>query len=166
MLDCPPRGSLSTLMPSLTQHRPFDAPLRSSLNFNKGISSQFGNGPMETNRVSHSARCEQPGGFHGPKEEFNGAVAVVSCLTFERETTTMRITTITLAIAFALPITFALARGGMHIGSHVTRPFANPVGMGRIAREPRNMSGNMPGPIAHDPSGSTLTGAAMNRTSG
>jgi hypothetical protein len=78
----------------------------------------------------------------------------------------MRVTTIALAIAFALPSSFALARGGMHIGSEVTRPFANPVGMGRIAREPRNISGNTLGPIAHDPSGSTLTGSAMNRTAG
>jgi hypothetical protein len=78
----------------------------------------------------------------------------------------MKVTTIALAIAFALPSSFALARGGMHIGSEVTRPFANPVGMGRIAREPRNISGNTLGPIAHDPSGSRMTGAAMNRTSG
>ena len=78
----------------------------------------------------------------------------------------MKVTTILLAIAFVLPSSFALARGGMHIGSSVTRPFANPVGMGRIAREPRNISGNTLGPIAHDPSGSTLTGAAMNRAAG
>ena len=78
----------------------------------------------------------------------------------------MTLTTIALALAFALPNSFALARSGMHIGSYVTRPFANPVGMGRIAREPRNISGNTLGPIAHDPSGSTLTGSAMNRISG
>jgi hypothetical protein len=78
----------------------------------------------------------------------------------------MKITTIVLAIAFALPSTLALARGGMHFGSQSTHLFANPVGTGRIAREPRNISGNMFGPIAHDPSGSTLTGAAMNRTGG
>jgi hypothetical protein len=34
----------------------------------------------------------------------------------------MKLTTIALAIAFAVPSTFALARGGMSIGSHVTRP--------------------------------------------
>ncbi len=78
----------------------------------------------------------------------------------------MKVTTIALAIAFALPSTYALARGGMHIGSEVTRPFANPVGMGRIAREPRNISGNALAPIANDPSGSTLTGSAMSRTAG
>jgi hypothetical protein len=38
----------------------------------------------------------------------------------------MKYTTIALALAFAIPSTFALARGGMHIGSHVTRPFASP----------------------------------------
>src|SRR5256885_12413497 len=49
----------------------------------------------------------------------------------------MKLTTIALAIAFTLPSTFALARGGMHIGSHVTRPFASAVGTGRIAAMPR-----------------------------
>jgi hypothetical protein len=78
----------------------------------------------------------------------------------------MKLTTIALALAFALPSSFALARGGMHIGSHVTRPFASSVGMGRIAREPRNISGNALMPAAHDPSGSTLTGSAINRTAG
>jgi hypothetical protein len=34
----------------------------------------------------------------------------------------MRLTTIALAIAFALPTTFALA-GPMNLGSQVTRPF-------------------------------------------
>ena len=77
----------------------------------------------------------------------------------------MKLTTIALAIAFALPSSFALARGGMHIGSS-THLFANPVGTGRIANRPRNISGNTFAPIAHDPSGSTLTGAAMNRTGG
>jgi hypothetical protein len=79
----------------------------------------------------------------------------------------MKLTTIALAIAFTLPSTFALARGGMgrggmSIGSHVTRPFA--VGAaGRIATRPRNFSGNTLAPIANDPSGSTLTPSAMNR---
>jgi hypothetical protein len=78
----------------------------------------------------------------------------------------MKVTTIVLAVAFALPSTLALARGGMHVGSHATRLFANPVGTGRIAREPRNISGNTLSPIARDPSGSTLTGTAINRTAG
>jgi hypothetical protein len=80
----------------------------------------------------------------------------------------MKLTIIALAIAFTVPSTFALARGGhgMHIGSSVSRPFSNPVGMGRIANRPKNISGNTLSPIAHDPSGSTLTGSAMNRTGG
>jgi hypothetical protein len=78
----------------------------------------------------------------------------------------MKITTIALAIAFALPSTFAVARGGMHIGSHVTRPFTSVGSAGRIATRPRNISGNTFAPIAHDPSGSTLTGSAMNRIGG
>jgi len=34
----------------------------------------------------------------------------------------MKLTTIALAIAFALPSTFALARGGISIRSHAARP--------------------------------------------
>ena len=75
----------------------------------------------------------------------------------------MKFTTIALVIAFALPSTFALARGGMHGGSLMTRPVGT---VGRIAIKPRNISGNTLGPIAHDPSGSTINGAAMNRTGG
>ena len=75
----------------------------------------------------------------------------------------MKYTTIALAIAFTIPSTFALARGGMHIGSHVSRPFSTGGTAGRIANKPRNVSGNTLGVIAHDPSGSTLTGAAVNR---
>jgi hypothetical protein len=64
----------------------------------------------------------------------------------------------------------ALARGGhgggMHIGSSVSRPFSSPVGSGRIANRPRNATGNTLAPIAHDPSGSTFTGSAINRTGG
>ena len=114
-----------------------------------------------------SARCEQLGGFYRAKEEFNGDVAVLSYLT--RKERTMKLTTIALAIAFTLPSTFALARGGMgrggmSIGSHVARPFASTVGAaGRIANRPRNVTGNTLAPIAHDPSGSTLTAPAVNR---
>jgi hypothetical protein len=76
----------------------------------------------------------------------------------------MKLVTTALAIAFALPSTFALARGGMSIGSHVSRPFASTVGAaGRIANRPRNVTGNTLAPIAHDPSGSTLTAPAINR---
>jgi hypothetical protein len=76
----------------------------------------------------------------------------------------MKLTTIALAIAFALPSTFALARGGMSMGSHVSRSFGGTtVSVGRIASKPRNVSGNTLAPIAHDPSGSTLTGSAVNR---
>jgi len=78
----------------------------------------------------------------------------------------MKLTTISLAIAFALPSTFALAQGGMHIGTHTAHLFSNPVGTGRIANRPRNVTGNTLSPIAHDPSGSTLTGSAMNRAGG
>jgi hypothetical protein len=81
----------------------------------------------------------------------------------------MKLTTIALAIAFALPSTFALARGGMGMrmgmGSHFNfnRSFEGGGAAGRIANRPRNISGNTLAPIAHDPSGSTINGAAMNR---
>jgi hypothetical protein len=82
----------------------------------------------------------------------------------------MRLTTIALVIAFALPSSFALARGGMgmarggmSMGGHVSHSFEGTAAAGRIANRPRNISGNTLGPIAHDPSGSTITGAAMNR---
>jgi hypothetical protein len=77
----------------------------------------------------------------------------------------MKLTTIALAIAFALPSTFALARGGISIGSHVARPFGGTtVGAARaIATRPRNLSGNTLAPAMHDPSGSTLTATGANR---
>jgi hypothetical protein len=77
----------------------------------------------------------------------------------------MKLPTIALAIAFALPTTFAYARGGMRMGmaNHVNHSFNSTGAAGRIANKPRNISGSTLGPIAHDPSGSTMTGAAMNR---
>jgi hypothetical protein len=107
--------------------------------------------------------CEQLGGYHRGKEEFNGDGAILSHLEIPKERA-MKLTTIALAIAFTVPSTFALAQGGMSIGSHVTRPFANTSGAAsRIAIRPRNISGNTLAPIAHDPSGSTLIGSAINR---
>jgi hypothetical protein len=77
----------------------------------------------------------------------------------------MKITTVALAIAFALPSTFAAAEGAMNLGDAVARP---PEGValhtsGAIATRPRNLSGNTLAPIMHDPSGSTLTPSAMYR---
>jgi hypothetical protein len=84
----------------------------------------------------------------------------------------MKLTAIALAIAFTLPTTFAVAASGMNFGnSSLARPFSGvTVGRGittgatsRIATRPPNLSGNTLAPIMHDPSGSTLTPAAMNR---
>jgi hypothetical protein len=107
---------------------------------------------------------KQLGGFCRAKEEFNGAGAVVSYLS-DKGDNTMKLTTIALAIACALPSTFALARGGMGMGmgGHFGHSFAATRAAGRIANRPRNVSGNALGPIAHDPSGSTLTGTATSR---
>jgi hypothetical protein len=79
----------------------------------------------------------------------------------QRKENTMKFTTIALTIALALPSTYAFARGGL--GSSHVSSFG---GAGRMANKPRNASGNSFAPIAHDPSGSTLTGSATNRTGG
>jgi len=55
----------------------------------------------------------------------------------------MKLTTIALAIAFALPSTFALARGGMSIGSHVTRPSGEPLSVRQAVLQPS--PGMLPG---------------------
>jgi hypothetical protein len=76
----------------------------------------------------------------------------------------MKLTTIALAITFALPSTYALAKGGMSgMGMHATHSFST---AGRVANRPRNVTGNTLAPIAHDPSGSTISGSATNRTGG
>jgi hypothetical protein len=84
----------------------------------------------------------------------------------------MKLPTIALAIAFAFPTTFAFADSGMNFANpSLARPFSGvTVGRGvtagatsRIATRPPNSSGNTLAPIMHDPSGSTLTPAAMNR---
>jgi hypothetical protein len=77
----------------------------------------------------------------------------------------MKLTTIALAIALAVPGTAAFARSGMNIGTHTVRPYSGVTtgSSGRIATTPRNTSGNTLGNIARDPSGSTLTGSAMRR---
>jgi hypothetical protein len=76
----------------------------------------------------------------------------------------MKLTTIALAIAFALPSTFAFAEGSLNYSAPVARPAVSGVTVTRpVATRPRNLSGNTLAPIAHDPSGSTLTPSAMNR---
>jgi hypothetical protein len=67
----------------------------------------------------------------------------------------MKLTTIALAIAFALPTTFAFAEGTLNYRSvKLSRP---------IAAMPRDIFGKTLAPIMHDPSGSTLTPWAMSR---
>ncbi|SDT51009.1 hypothetical protein SAMN05444158_6609 [Bradyrhizobium canariense] len=77
----------------------------------------------------------------------------------------MKLTTIALTIAFALPSTFALAENAMNLANPVVRPYRGvTVGTARpIATRPPNVSGNTLAPIANDPSGSTLTPSAMSR---
>ncbi len=70
-----------------------------------------------------------------------------------------------LAVAFALPATFATAEGAMNLGDSAPRPFGDvTVGAaGTIATKPRNISGNTPAPIMNDPSGTTLTPSVVSR---
>jgi hypothetical protein len=90
----------------------------------------------------------------------------------------MKLTTIALALAFTLPATFALAQAQMNLPGTEYRTTGVTVGQpgteypttgvavghtGAIATIPRNISGNTLLPIAQDPSGSTLTGAALAR---
>ncbi len=79
----------------------------------------------------------------------------------------MKLTTIALALAFALPSTLALAEGPMNLGSSVgsyaSRPFKDVTVARPLVTRPPNFSGNTLAPIMHDPSGSTLTPSAMNR---
>jgi hypothetical protein len=91
----------------------------------------------------------------------------------------MKLTTIALALAFTLPGTFALAQTPMNLPGTEYRTTGVTVGLpgteyrttgvtvggqtGPIATVPRNISGNTLGPIAQDPSGSTLTPAALVR---
>jgi hypothetical protein len=76
----------------------------------------------------------------------------------------MKLRTIALAITFALPSTYALAKGGM---SGISMQASHSLSAaGRIANRLRNFTGNTLAAIAHDPSGSTISGSAMNRTGG
>ena len=77
----------------------------------------------------------------------------------------MKVATIVLTIAFALPSTFAFAEGAMNLGDSVPRAFRSVAidAAATIATKPRNLSGNTLAPIMHDPSGSTLIPSAMSR---
>jgi hypothetical protein len=77
----------------------------------------------------------------------------------------MKLATIALAIAFALPTTFASAEGAMNLGDSVPRSSRGVTANTTrpIATRPRNLSGNTLAPIMGDPSGSTLTPSAMSR---
>ena len=78
----------------------------------------------------------------------------------------MKLTTIALALAFTLPATFALAQAPMNLpGTEYRTTGVTAAQTGHIATRPINISGNTLGPIAvgADPSGSTLTPAALIR---
>jgi hypothetical protein len=78
----------------------------------------------------------------------------------------MKLTTIALAIAFALPSTLAFSEGPINLAEPAARPVVRGVTIGTaglIATKPLNISGNTLAPIMHDPSGSTLTPSAVNR---
>jgi hypothetical protein len=74
----------------------------------------------------------------------------------------MKLATIALAVAFALPTTFAIAEGSLNYSTPAARPVVRGVTLTRpVAIRPRNISGNTLAPIMDDPSGSTLTPSAM-----
>jgi len=76
----------------------------------------------------------------------------------------MKLTTIALAIAFALPTTFAFAEGTLNYSTFAARPIVRGATLTRpIATMPRNIFGSSLAPIIHDPSGSTFTPWAMSR---
>jgi hypothetical protein len=78
----------------------------------------------------------------------------------------VKITTIALAISFALPSTLAFSEGPMNLAEPGARPVVKGVTIGTpspIATRPPNISGNTLAPIMRDPSGSILTPRAMNR---
>jgi hypothetical protein len=70
----------------------------------------------------------------------------------------MKLTTIALAIAFALPTTFAFAEGTLNYSTSAARPIVRGVTLSRpIAAMPRDIFGKTLAPIMHDPSGSKST---------
>ena len=74
----------------------------------------------------------------------------------------MKLMTIGLAIALALPSTFAFAEGTLNYSTPVARPVVRGVTvMPSMATRPRNLSGNAPARIMRDPSGSTLTSSII-----
>jgi hypothetical protein len=90
------------------------------------------------------------------------------CLIFTNggycRTRPMKVTTIALAIAFALPTTFAFAEGTLNYSTFAARPIVRGVTVTRPnAAMPRDYFWNSLAPIMHDPTGSKLTPWAMNR---
>ena len=80
----------------------------------------------------------------------------------------MKLATLALAIAFALPTTFARAEGPMNLADPVVRPVvgADTIDAARpMVFRPRNPSGSAFARIMHDPGGSTSTLSAMRRGS-
>jgi hypothetical protein len=76
----------------------------------------------------------------------------------------MKLATIALAIAFALPTKFAFAEGTLNYSTFAARPIVRGATLTRpIATMSRNSFGTTLAPIIHDPSGSTLTPWAMSR---
>jgi hypothetical protein len=74
----------------------------------------------------------------------------------------MKLATIALAVAFALPTTFAIAEGSLNYSTPAARPVVRGVTLTRpVAIRPRNISGDTLAPIMHDLSGSTLSPSAM-----
>ena len=77
----------------------------------------------------------------------------------------MKLATIALAVAFALPTTFAMAEGTLNYSTRAARPVVRGVTvLGPMAIKPRNISSrNSLAPPMRDPSGSTLAPSTIGR---
>jgi type IV secretory pathway ATPase VirB11/archaellum biosynthesis ATPase len=76
----------------------------------------------------------------------------------------MKLTTIALAIALALPNTLAFAEGALNYSTPAAHPVVRGVRLTRHAViRPRDISESTPVSVIREPSGSTLTPLAMSR---
>jgi hypothetical protein len=76
----------------------------------------------------------------------------------------MKLATIALAVAFALPTTFAVAEGTLNYRTPAAIPVVRGITLTRpVAIKPPDLSGIQLAPIRHDPSASTLSPWAMSR---
>jgi hypothetical protein len=116
-------------------------------------------------------RCHRLGGFyHANKEEFSGTVEIVSYLeikggnTIHMKDTTMKLTTIALASAFALSGTVAFAHTVHH--KSAARTYREAAPMVQLHPNYGNPNGNADGPTTLSGTGDSSFGGSSPGTSG